>query len=242
MATLHEAQEDYIKRWKFNSLQHFNDGDYDWVASLVVKAGGQRILEVGCGVGYSTLALANRDIQALSIDPIPEAIAETRKLLESFGISVGVLGEGTKPGMLLKQVDVIENYQEVSTYTEWIDLILICNPGGKLETDLTKREIEMLHWGKYSDGQMKEETATSLHKWAVLIAAAKLAKDNKKKLMIVDRGNLQDLDAVLDVMAFSTGLTGIRKASRKIRSAPVDGIQLGDASNEQLYWGAGLYE
>lgn len=90
MVTLHEAQEDYIKRWKKNAEQHFKEGDYDWVASLIEKAGAQRILEIGCGVGYSTLALANRSIQALSVDPIPEAIDETRKLLESFGISVGI--------------------------------------------------------------------------------------------------------------------------------------------------------
>lgn len=147
MSTIHEAQEDYIKRWRKNSEQHFYDGDYNWVASLVEKAGGQRIIEIGCGVGYSTLALANRGIQALSIDPIPEAIDETRKLLESYGISVGILGEGTKPGMLLKQADVIEDYGVISGYTQWIDLILICNPGGKLESDLTKNELNMLHWG-----------------------------------------------------------------------------------------------
>lgn len=242
MATLHEAQDDYIKRWKKNAEQHFNDCDYDWVASLVAKAGAQRILEVGCGVGYSTLALANRGIQALSIDPIPEAITETRKLLETFGISVGILGEGTKPGMLLKQIDVIENYRDVSEYTEWIDLILICNPGGKLETDLTKSEVEMLHWGRYSDEQMKEETAASLHKWAVLIAAARLAKENKKKLVIVDRGSVEELESVLDIMQISTGMRGVGRASREIKNAPEDGIQLDGRKAGQLFWGAGLYE
>ena len=35
MTTLYEAQEDYIKRWKKKAEQHFRDGDYDWVASLV---------------------------------------------------------------------------------------------------------------------------------------------------------------------------------------------------------------
>lgn len=58
----------------------------------------------------------------------------------------------------------------------------------------------------------------------------------------IHQKDANELDSVLDVMASSTGLTGIGKTSRKIRSALVDGIQLGDASNEQLYWGAGLYE
>ena len=242
MATLHEAQEDYIKHWKKNAEQHFKDGDYDWIASLVEKSGAQRILEIGCGVGYSTLALANRGIQALSIDPIPEAIDETSKLLESFGISVGILGDGTKPGMLLKQADAIEDYSIVSEYTQWIDLILICNPGGKLESDLTENELEMLHWGKYSDDQMKEETVPSLHKWAVIIAAGRLAKENNKKLVIVDRGSIEELESVLDIIQISTGMRGIGRASREIKDAPEGGIQLDGRNAGQLFWGAGLYE
>lgn len=243
MVTLHEAQEDYIKRWKKNAEQHFKEGDYDWVASLIEKAGAQRILEIGCGVGYSTLALANRSIQALSVDPIPEAIDETRKLLESFGISVGILGDGTKPGMLLKRADVIEDYSLVSEYIQWIDLILICNPGGKLESDLTENELKMLHWGHYSEEQMKEETVPSLHKWAVMIAAARLAKENNKKLVIVDRGtSIEELEPVLDVMQISTGMRGIGRANREIKNAPMKGIQLDGRKEGCMYWGAGLYE
>ena len=242
MTILHEAQEDYIKHWKKNAEQHFRDGDYDWVASLVKKSDAQRILEIGCGVGYSTLALAHRGIQALSLDSIPEAIEETLNLLNSYGVSVGILGDGTKPEMILKQADVIEDYETVSSYTKWIDLILICNPGGKLETDLTKSEIEILHWGKYSDDQMQEETAQSLHKWALLIAAARLAKENEKKLVIVDRGGIEELEPVLDVMQISTGMRGVGRAIREIKNAPEDGIQLDRRKAGQLFWGAGLYE
>ena len=39
MATLHEAQEDYIKHWKKNAEQHFKDGDYDWIASCSGEQG-----------------------------------------------------------------------------------------------------------------------------------------------------------------------------------------------------------
>ena len=51
MATLREAQEDYIKLWNQNAEQHFIHKDYDWVASLVEKTGAKTILEIGCGVG-----------------------------------------------------------------------------------------------------------------------------------------------------------------------------------------------
>lgn len=241
MTTLHEAQDDYIKHWKKNAEQHFKDGDYDWVASLVEKSGAQRVVEIGCGVGYSTLALANRGIQTLSIDPIPEAISATKELLTRYGVSVGILGDEGKPGMLLKQADVIEDYEEVNQYTQWIDTILICNPGGKLENCLTEKEKDMLHWGKYSDEQMKEETIPGLHKWAILIAAARLAKENGKHLIIVDRGTIEDLDPILNVIEISTGMHGIGRTSRSIQAPPADGIQLGESSFE-LFWGAGLYK
>lgn len=241
MVTLHEAQEDYLTRWRKIAEQHFKDGDYDWVASLVEKSGAKRILEIGCSVGLSTLALANRGIQALSIDPIPEAIIETKMLLKENGISVGILGEEGKPGMLLKQIDAIENYDEVSTYLQWVDLVLICNPGGKLETDLTEKEIEMLHWGHYSDEQMKEEKTQGLHKWAVLIAATRLAKENGKQLIIVDRGSLEELSAILSIIPISTGMIGKGTTQRKRQPPPKDGIQL-DGCDSESYWGAGWYE
>lgn len=110
---------------------------------------------------------------------------------------------------------MIEDYSLVSEYIQWIDLILICNPGGKLESDLTENELKMLHWGHYSEEQMKEETVPSLHKWAVMIAAARLAKENNKKLVIVDRGtSIEELEPVLDVMQISTGMRGIGRANR----------------------------
>ena len=162
-------------------------------------------------------------------------------LLKENGISVGILGEEGKPGMLLKQIDAIENYDEVSTYLQWVDLVLICNPGGKLETDLTEKEIEMLHWGHYSDEQMKEEKTQGLHKWAVLIAAARLAKENGKQLIIVDRGSLEELSAILSIIPISTGMIGKGTTQRKIQPPPKDGIQL-DGCDSESYWGAGWYE
>ena len=78
--------------------------------------------------------------------------------------------------MLLKRADVIEDYSLVSEYIQWIDLILICNPGGKLESDLTENELKMLHWGHYSEEQMKEETVPSLHKCVNFLKKVRLNK------------------------------------------------------------------
>lgn len=241
MVTLHEAQADYISRWKKNSLQHFKDGDYDWIASLVEKARVKSIIEIGCGAGYSTLALASKGIQVFAIDPIPEAIETTMKLLKQFGISVGSYGEKESFEVNLKQIDAIENYEEVSKYLRRIDAVLICAPGGKLENNLTEKEKVMLRWGKYPDEQMKKESVFPLHKWAVIMAAARLAKENEKKLIVVDRGTVEELYSALNCVKTVTEMDGLAMTKRKIQVAPEDGVKLSDCCTE-LYLGAGLYQ
>ena len=115
MTTLHEAQVDYINRWNKNALQHFKDGDYDWVASLVEKSKAKSVLEIGCGSGYSTLALANKGIKVQAIDSIPEAIEATKRLLDQHCFSVNVSEMVEKPSILLNQKDLIEDFQEFSS-------------------------------------------------------------------------------------------------------------------------------
>ena len=242
MTTLREAQADYINRWNKNAKQHFLSGDYDWIASLVEKSGARSVLEIGCGVGYSTLALANKGIKVISIDSIPEAVDSTKLVLAKFGFSVGASEVDAEPNILLKQIDVIENYHEVSSSISSIESILICNPGGKLETELTQKELEMLRWGKFSDEQIAEENVFNLHRWALILVAARLAKENGKILIVVDRACYEDLLPILDVIEITTGLRCNGKTCRQIQVPPSDGIGLGDiGSSTSLYLGAGLY-
>ncbi len=242
MASIHDAKLEYIAKWRQNSIQHFIAGDYDWVASLILSAGADRIMEIGCGIGYSTLAIASHGIQALSIDTIPEAIEETNKLLLENGVPVTVLGEGTGAVIALKKANIFDDFENLKglVIKFQVKLILLCNPGGKLETDLTIKEMEMLHWGKYPKAQMKEETIPALHKWAILIAAAKMAKETGCLLMIVDRGGLVNLDDTLNVMEKATAMKGIGRTGREIQPPPEDGIKL-DGGEKEMYWGAGLY-
>ena len=243
MPTLHEAQLDYIQHWKYNAYQHFIDGDYDWVANLIKQKGIQRLLEIGCGVGFSTLAIAYKGIQALSIDIIPEAIQNTEKLLTENAVLNTILGEGNGAQVALKQTDLFIEAENIKKWVKQfqIELILICNPGGKVETDLTLQEKKILRWGHFTDDQIKRESVPLLHKWAVLLAAAKIALETRTLLMIVDRGSLTDIDYILNTIEVVANLKGLARTGRKIRATPEKGIQLGNSINDQLYWGAGLY-
>ena len=58
--TLEIAEKKYIARWTVNAKQHFDNGDYSWVCDLIKDPPYHRILEIGCGAGYSTLSLLQK--------------------------------------------------------------------------------------------------------------------------------------------------------------------------------------
>lgn len=242
MVTLHEAQIDYINRWNVNAYQHYLDGDYNWAASLVKKTGVNYIIEIGCGTGYSTLALANNNIHSLSIDSIPEALDKTKSLLKTESISVGYLDDESKSGVLLKQWDIFEDYNELLEFSKYVELIYICNPGGCLDLKLSQSEIDILKWGQYTDEVINQFDVFYLHKIALLLSAAKLSKDSNKKLMIIDRGEEKDLVEEFEFIELVSGLNIIRFANRYISPAPVQGIQIENSDKKDLIWKAALFE
>ena len=59
-------------RWQAEGEKHWQSGDYLWMAERV-DAG--RVLEVGCGAGFGTLALARRGIRVMALEPVADCIA-----------------------------------------------------------------------------------------------------------------------------------------------------------------------
>ncbi len=67
---------EFIAYWAVEGEAYVRRGDYEWMASLVP---GQRVLEIGCGVGFATQALLARGLDVLAIDSLPECIEATRQ-------------------------------------------------------------------------------------------------------------------------------------------------------------------
>jgi SAM-dependent methyltransferase len=66
---------DFIGYWEVEGQGYVRRGDYEWMASLVP---GQRVLEIGCGVGFATEALLARGLTVLAVDTLPECLAATQ--------------------------------------------------------------------------------------------------------------------------------------------------------------------
>ena len=77
---------DFIGYWEDEGQGYVRRGDYEWMASLVP---GQRILEIGCGVGFATQALLARGLTVLAVDTLAECLAATQARVQ--GQELGLL-------------------------------------------------------------------------------------------------------------------------------------------------------
>ncbi|MCL2523822.1 MAG: class I SAM-dependent methyltransferase [Betaproteobacteria bacterium] len=65
---------EFLAYWQEEGERYARHGDYAWMASLVP---GRRVLEIGCGPGFSTQALAAGGLAVLALDALPECLAAT---------------------------------------------------------------------------------------------------------------------------------------------------------------------
>ncbi|MGE5470907.1 MAG: class I SAM-dependent methyltransferase [Bacteroidota bacterium] len=76
---------DFIGYWEAEAASYVRRGDYEWMASLVP---GRKVLEIGCGIGYSTQALAARGLSVLAIDSLAECLAATEARVHGQDVSL----------------------------------------------------------------------------------------------------------------------------------------------------------
>jgi SAM-dependent methyltransferase len=74
----------FLDYWQKEGDSYTRHGDYAWMASL---APGQRILEIGCGPGFSTAALADRGLTVLTVDALPECLAAMQARVASARVA-----------------------------------------------------------------------------------------------------------------------------------------------------------
>jgi 2-polyprenyl-3-methyl-5-hydroxy-6-metoxy-1,4-benzoquinol methylase len=86
------ARKRYVKEWEITSTFFQREGHYAWMASQV--SGNERVLEIGCGIGFSTLAKANAGHCVVVVEENPRFIDSAKSLLEQNGFTVSVSKRG----------------------------------------------------------------------------------------------------------------------------------------------------
>ena len=74
---------EFLGYWIEEGEHYVRRGDYEWMAALVP---GRRILEIGCGVGYATQALARRGLNVLAVDVLDESLEATRQRVAGLDV------------------------------------------------------------------------------------------------------------------------------------------------------------
>lgn len=100
---------EFVAYWEVEGQACVRRGDYDWMAGLLTA---QRVVEIGCGVGYSTDALLSRGFAVLALDSLPECLAATRARVQGDRLTLmqaelSTLSEEQKGAILQFQADTV---------------------------------------------------------------------------------------------------------------------------------------
>lgn len=244
------SQKEYITAWEHNAKQHYDDGDYAWICEKIKTF--KTILEIGCGAGYSTLALAEYGHIILAIDNNPEALSKTKDLLVQHGHKAKIATQYidySEANCWLYKIDAVGNKDNIAAIVNQmhIDLILLCNPGGYLDDKLYKHEVELLLQYGFTqdevDQRYHQNAIPLLHKFALIYAAADVAIKSHTPFLIVERGDEKQAKDILDQIKIDTHMKSHWEASRRISWEPNDGVILSgddEKNSETIFWSAGV--
>jgi len=245
------SQEQYIYAWEHNAKQHFVDGDYEWVCNQISHY--KTVFEIGCGAGYSTLALAIKKHNVLSIDINPIALQSTISILKNNHFDVELVThtiDFCHPNIWLWECDVVSNWDTVAAIVNQlpINLILLCNPGGNQDPELRKSEATLLLKCGFSFSEINERyhegNIPLLHKFSLIDAAASIAIKCDLPFLLIERGSNSQINEEFSQIEIDTNMRMVQQTKRRIRREPEGGIMLGNADgemSEELYWSAGLF-
>jgi SAM-dependent methyltransferase len=73
----------FLDYWETEGATYARAGDYAWMAAQAPEA--KRVLEIGCGVGFGTLALLQRGFSVLAVDMLEACLAATRGRIANAG-------------------------------------------------------------------------------------------------------------------------------------------------------------
>ena len=104
---------EFLDYWHQEGEAYVRAGDYEWMAALVP---GQRVLEIGCGLGFGSVALVARGLDVLAIDSLPECLDATRERLS---------GEAAKVKLLQADVGALEAGQ-MTAIVEFSPDVVVC--------------------------------------------------------------------------------------------------------------------
>lgn len=172
-----DEKEKYASQWDNSSHYFYNKGYYSWMSEKLV--GYHNVLEIGCGTGYSTLALVNKGFRVLAVDKNSSCIKKAQELLGS--------ASQTSDRAAFIEGDVVEDsFRKTLVEKYSFDVVICWNIG----TDWGKEMIQyylphMLDYGL--DVNSIKDNPESAYSELIIWESCNVAREKGVPLHIVDR-------------------------------------------------------
>lgn len=117
----------FVTKWENNGDDLLEHGVYDLACEMLKPY--EKVLEIGCGTGHSTLALLLNAHKVFAIDVLPECIAETAERVSDIGYEEVSEMKWTDKEATLMCANLFDPMIVRAIMNLNVDTIIIWNPG-----------------------------------------------------------------------------------------------------------------
>lgn len=179
-----------------------------------LSGGGKRLLDVGCGLGFSLLAARDAGFDAVGLDPLAPTDPAARPGRKVLRGSIETFHTDTEPFDVVSMVDVIEHVRDPVATFRAVDRLLV--PRGLLicaTNDCSSRGAQWLgaRWVHYHRAHLFFFTADTLAKTAEAAGFEVLDVDVAKRIY--------NLEYVASILARGTNFELAARVSRGLLGA-----------------------
>ena len=207
----------YADKWQSSSKFFFDNDYYSQMAEIIKPY--KTVLELGCGVGYSTLSLVKDGHKVISVEKNHECVLMAKNLIR-------VNGHESEVNILEGDI-VDESFRNSIVSDVKADAVICWNPGTQLDKESLLHYVPfMLRYGLTVD-QIRENPASSYIEM-MLWYACKTAKAMSAPIHIIDRCGEVDENTVkyYQILGSETGFSQFQIGTMEAETISDGGVPL----------------
>lgn len=176
----------YAEQWNVSAKFFYDKGYYQWMEKAITTY--HTILEIGCGTGYSTLALTQGGHRVIAIDKNPDCIKTAEELLTNNGIK--------DESVVFLEGDIANDTFRDIVLKQDFDAVICWNVGTYWSGEMMRSYMPYLLEYGLSVEQIKQNPESS---YAELIIwdSCRIACQKQVPINIIERG-VQQIDKKTD--------------------------------------------